>query len=187
MKFNILIFLTFLIINCSPQVEDLVSSSENKIDYLGFERLTYEISDYRMSRLVDIKKFNKLSRDKQTIILDTRSKSAFDEVHVSGAVHLNFSDFTEQKLKEIIPSKDTRVLIYCNNNLRSEMSALMDKKIELALNIPTFINLYGYGYENIYELDGYLDEHDDRIHLTYDVSKTKPKSTVKGVVMSVNK
>jgi len=22
------------------------------------------------------------------------------------------------------------------------------------LNVPTFINLYGYGYENIYELDG---------------------------------
>ena len=26
------------------------------------------------------------------------------------------------------------------------------KRISLALNIPTFINLYGYGYENIYEL-----------------------------------
>ena len=31
------------------------------------------------------------------------------------------------------------------------------KRISLALNIPTFINLYGYGYENIYEL-GVLTE-----------------------------
>ena len=24
--------------------------------------------------------------------------------------------------------------------------------MELALNIPTFVNLHGYGYENVYEL-----------------------------------
>ena len=26
------------------------------------------------------------------------------------------------------------------------------KRVELALNIQTFINLYGYGYRNVYEL-----------------------------------
>ncbi len=29
---------------------------------------------------------------------------------------------------------------------------LKRKEITLALNIPTFINLYGYGYKNVYEL-----------------------------------
>ena len=28
------------------------------------------------------------------------------------------------------------------------------KSAPLALNVPTFINLYGYGYQNIYELSG---------------------------------
>lgn len=33
----------------------------------------------------------------------------------------------------------------------------------LALNIPTFINLYGYGYRNIYELDELVNINDPRV------------------------
>ena len=33
----------------------------------------------------------------------------------------------------------------------------------LALNIPTYINLYGYGYRNIYELDELVNINDKRI------------------------
>ena len=74
--------------------------------------------------------------------------------HIEGAIHLNFSDFTDEKLADVIPSKDTRILIYCNNNFTDNIAPVMLKRVELALNVPTFINLYGYGYENIYELDG---------------------------------
>ena len=35
----------------------------------------------------------------------------------------------------------------------------------LALNIPTYINLYGYGYRNIYELNEYLYKGDKRLLL----------------------
>ena len=69
-----------------------------------------------------------------------------------GAVHLNFSDFAEEKLEKVIPSKETRILIYCNNNIDSPLEALADKSLPLALNIPTYINLFGYGYQNVYEL-----------------------------------
>lgn len=37
------------------------------------------------------------------------------------------------------------------------------KRVELALNIPTFINLYGYGYKNIYELGDMISVDDPRI------------------------
>ena len=37
------------------------------------------------------------------------------------------------------------------------------KPVMLALNIPTFINLYGYGYKNIYELDELVRVDDPRI------------------------
>jgi hypothetical protein len=33
----------------------------------------------------------------------------------------------------------------------------------LALNIPTYINLYGYGYKNVYELDELVNVNDKRI------------------------
>jgi len=133
------------------------------VDYSTFLQISDELAAYRASRLVDIETFNSYSEDANTIILDTRSKRAFDEIHVKDAVHLNFSDFTKQALAEKIPNKNTRILIYCNNNFESPRKVLMNKMRPLALNIPTFINLYGYGYENIYELKDYLNEEDERV------------------------
>ncbi len=110
-----------------------------------------------------------------TMILDTRSKAAFDRIHLAGAVHLNFSDFSTHQLAAVIPSKATRILIYCNNNfiiddgvkdeakLEVALVALATKIAPLALNIPTFINLYGYGYENLYELADALPVDDPRL------------------------
>ncbi|RYY77602.1 rhodanese-like domain-containing protein, partial [archaeon] len=74
----------------------------------------------------------------------------------------------------------SNILIYCNNNFegdqinfaskvalpasRMETQILSNRKpIMLALNIPTHINLFGYGYKNIYELDELVNVNDPRI------------------------
>lgn len=136
-----------------------------KVDYNGFSNITREVSDYRKARLVTFDKFNAMSREKGTIILDTRSASAFKGLHIKGAVHVNFSDFTASKLAKVIPDKNTRILIYCNNNFKDNVRFLEAKAMPLALNIPTFINLYGYGYKNIYELSENLSVKDTRLEL----------------------
>lgn len=136
-----------------------------KVNYDGFLELSNSLSAYRETRLIDEATFNNYRLESNTIILDTRSKKAFDEIHIKGAIHLNFSDFTEGKLKSIIQDNKTRILIYCNNNFDSKKPSLFDKSVRLALNIPTFINLYGYGYKNIYELEGYLKEEETIIPL----------------------
>jgi len=135
------------------------------VDYKGFVSLSREVDLYRKDRLIDLAKFNEMAKDEHTIILDTRSKKAYDEVHVKGAIHLNFSDFTTQKLASVIPDKQSRILIYCNNNFESNSPALATKIAPLALNIPTFINLYGYGYKNLYELESFIKDDDSRIKL----------------------
>lgn len=152
-----------------------------QIDYKSFVQLTKDLESYREERRISVDTFFKYAEEPNTIILDTRSKAAFDESHLEGAVHLNFSDFTKRKLKKVIPSKKTRILIYCNNNFtnkslpkhfaendfeaienakinirQKEIASLVMKSPPLALNIPTFINLYGYGYENIYEMESIL-------------------------------
>ena len=137
----------------------------DKINYIGFVELSDSLSIYRETRLIDESTFNEFRKEAHTIILDTRSKQAYDDIHIKGAIHLNFSDFTEDKLKSKIPDNTTRILIYCNNNFDSKKQSLFDKSIRLALNIPTFINLYGYGYKNIYELKGYLKEAETKIPL----------------------
>ncbi len=137
----------------------------SKVDYKGFRLLTEEVRDYRKSRMVTLDQFNAMSRDKDTIILDTRSASAFKGLHIKGAVHMNFSDFTASKLAKAIPKKNTRILIYCNNNFKDNKRFFEQKGMPLALNIPTFINLYGYGYKNVYELSENLSVKDKRLKL----------------------
>lgn len=131
-----------------------------------------EVKEYRKKRLISIEKFNEMSNDSNTIILDTRSEKMFDQLHIKGAVNLNFSDFNEITLAAKIPSKDTRILIYCNNNFNNDSENFPTKtfrpksggeEIPLALNIPTFINLYAYGYKNVYELNDLLSIYDRRI------------------------
>ncbi len=126
------------------------------VDYDGFMELSNQVYEYRKERLVDLETFIQMSKEANTIILDTRSESAYKQIHLAGAVHLNFSDFTEEKLARTILSKGTRILIYCNNNFQGTPYYFPSKTVKLALNIPTFINLYGYGYQNIYELNDLL-------------------------------
>lgn len=133
------------------------------VDYDGFVKLSQDVAAYRKTRLLSVKDYVAKSKQKGVIILDTRSKAAYDAIHMKGAIHLNFSDFTAEKLQKLIPDKKTTILIYCNNNVSSNEKAFLSKKVTLALNVPTFINLYGYGYKNIYELRDLVTLDDRRI------------------------
>ncbi len=175
LKITATVFLLSILIGCSeseiPEIvqNNIVDKKEalpiEKIDYAGFISLADSLKEYRESRLIDEETFLQYSQDENTVILDTRSIKAFYDVHVKGAIHLNFSDFTNGKLQGIIPDKKTRILIYCNNNFESSRASMGDKIVRLALNIPTFINLCGYGYMNVYELSGYIKEEESKIPL----------------------
>lgn len=151
------------------------------VSFEDFKALVAEVEPYRQQRLVDLDTFLKMSREKDTIVFDARSDFRFERKHLKGAKHLSFSDFTADNLRQVIPDYDTRILIYCNNNFdgdqvdfATKMAPRFDapresqilgnrKPIMLALNIPTFINLYGYGYRNIYELGELVNIDDKRI------------------------
>lgn len=140
------------------------SDSPAMVDYKGFDKLVDKAEAHRKDRLVSTEEFFKHFEDGgNVIILDTRSKEAYEARHLAGAVHLNFSDFTADKLKKVIPNKKTKILIYCNNNFINDPMWMARKALPLALNIPTFINLYGYGYKNIYELGTTNDVNDESI------------------------
>ncbi|WP_370159612.1 rhodanese-like domain-containing protein [Salipiger bermudensis] len=129
----------------------------SQIDYDGFTALTNELGAYRQSRLLQKDDFFRRAALPGALLLDTRSAAAFEAGHIEGAVNLPFSDFTEESLREVIgPNPNRPIFIYCNNNFADDAAPVVAKKAPLALNIPTFINLYGYGYENIWELDGVM-------------------------------
>lgn len=129
-----------------------------QIDFAGFRRLATEVEPYRQTRLVDWAEFDRLRGQRDVLILDARSESAFRRGHISGAVNLPFTDFTAQSLARVIgPDRDRPILIYCNNNFSNNRQPVMLKSVQLALNIQTFINLVGYGYRNVRELNDVVD------------------------------
>jgi len=198
---------------------DINKNSENAkpfVDYGAFGKLVQEVEQHRAERLISLDDFLEKSKELNTVILDTRSKAMYDLKHVKGAVHLNFSDFTQFSLDEMLAEyagKDTRILIYCNNNFTDMGNSIQLNKLTvqdmdlafvsksraptnfksrkrrraavtppsptpeatavaslpeideltLALNIPTYINLFGYGYKNVFELNELVDVKDSRI------------------------
>jgi len=156
------------------------SYPEAKVSFKDFKSLVSKAEKHRQQRLINLDEFLEMAEQDGVIILDTRSKLRFDRIHVKGATHLNFSDFTQDNLSEIIPSPDTTILIYCNNNFEGNQVdftskvfvpptvvatqfAEQEKPLMMALNIPTYINLYGYGYKNVFELNELVDVDDPRI------------------------
>ncbi|WP_164116334.1 rhodanese-like domain-containing protein [Sphingorhabdus sp. Alg239-R122] len=134
-----------------------------QVDYAAFAELASNIAGYRQSRLVGFDDFQKLAGQKGVLVLDTRSAAAFAAGHIEGAVNLPFPDFTDEKLANVIGDTGRTILIYCNNNFSNDRAPVVTKRAPLALNIPTFINLYGYGYRNIYELNDVVDMDDSRV------------------------
>lgn len=134
------------------------------IDYSGFKNLTAKVQRYRSQRLISMADFQKRALRADVLVLDARSASAFEQGHLKGAVNLPLPDFTADALAEIIGTDESReILIYCNNNFINNRNPVRTKARPLALNIQTFINLYGYGYKNVFELGETVDMDDPSV------------------------
>ncbi len=168
----------------------IISFGQKKIDYPkslasynDFKSLVNDVEKHRAERLISLDRFLEMSKEKDVVILDTRSNFRYNRKRLKGAINLDFTDFTQSALKDLIPNSNTIILIYCNNNFDGDQihfpTKLYDpnqeirtietqilsnrKPILLALNIPTYINLYGYGYKNVYELNELVKISDSRI------------------------
>ena len=133
------------------------------IDYSGFLRQAVKVSKEREKRRISEDQFLEMIEDDQTVLLDARSVKMFELLHVRRAVNLPFPDFTDATLAEMIPTKQTRVVIYCNNNFKNSPLAFATKSFTASLNIHTFNALRSYGYENVYELKPLVDASDTKI------------------------
>jgi phage shock protein E len=133
------------------------------ISYVEFRKLVLDLDSVRAARRVSEEDFIKMAAEPGTVVFDARSTDKFDRIHVKGALHLPFTDFTDVELRKVIPDKKTRILIYCNNNFDKEPVGFASKTPAVALNIQTFVNLHAYGYTNVYELGPLLDVRTTKI------------------------
>jgi phage shock protein E len=136
------------------------STGSPLIDFDGYSQLTGEVQQYRKARLISLSDFKQRGTKRDVLILDARSAEAFKAGHIKGAVNLPLPDFNDASLKKLIgKNEDREILIYCNNNFTNDLWPIPVKRVQLALNIQTFINLYGYGYKNVYELGEAVDRN----------------------------
>ena len=142
----------------APPAQQLQQAPVNPaIDMPGFLRISARAAQHREARRVSEEEFIKMSREPGTIILDARSRQRYDELHVRRAINLSFPDIAVESLKQTIPNKQTRILIYCNNNFLNAQGPFPTKLPSASLNLSTYIALYNYGYRNVYELAPLID------------------------------
>lgn len=141
------------------------SDSKPLVSFDDYKELVAKVEKHREERMVDLATFVEMSQEEDVIILDARAEDLYKRSHIKGAINLPFTKFTQQNLMRVIPNPETKILIYCNNNIQNDQIHFASKvalpvnnqPLMLALNIPTYINLYGYGYKNVYELNDVID------------------------------
>lgn len=142
----------------SSHPESASTSLDNPaIDMNAFLRVSREAASHRQTHRVSESEFLRMSREPGTVVLDARSAEKYRLLHVKGAVNLSFPDITIESLRGLVPDKDTRILIYCNNNFSGAEQAFPSKLASASLNLSTYIALYDYGYRNVYELAPLID------------------------------
>jgi hypothetical protein len=127
------------------------------ISYPAFLADARQANAIRESRRLTEHQFLQAMSEPGVVLLDARSASKFKLRHLKGAVNLSLPDFTAEELGRIIPTKNTKVLIYCNNNFLGSPASFPSKAPGASLNISTFVNLTTYGYTNVYELGPLVD------------------------------
>jgi phage shock protein E len=162
-----LLFLTLMIL-CAASIACAQSKSgiaNPAIDMQGYLRVSTEAAKHRESRRLSEEDFIRMSREPGTVILDARSREKYNELHIKGAINLSFPDITVDSLTSALPDKNTRILIYCNNNFVGAQEAFPTKIAVASLNLSTYISLYSYGYRNVYELGPLLDIKTSKLDL----------------------
>ena len=71
------------------------------------------------------------------IIIDVRTKEEYELEHISGAINIPTDQIDSGKIKNILSSYDSNIIVYCRSGARSKSAA----------NI-----LIELGYNNVYDL-----------------------------------
>jgi len=134
-----------------------------QIDYAAFQKIVRTSAGERESHRLTEDAFLSAMKEPGVVVLDARTASRYAMRHIKGAVNLPFTEFAAAPLATVIPGKDTKILIYCNNNFQGDQTAFISKAPSASLNLSTYTSLKSYGYTNIYELGPLLNVNTTKI------------------------
>ncbi|WNH08159.1 rhodanese-like domain-containing protein [Thalassobellus suaedae] len=111
------------------------------------------------------------------ILLDSREEREFKTSHLKDAIYVGFNFFNLDSVKQNLPNKDSKIIVYCALGVRSE--AIAEKLKEAGYK--NVFNLYGGIFEwknNDYEVVNSNEKVTDSIHI---FSKKWSKWLKKGI------
>jgi phage shock protein E len=79
-----------------------------------------------------------LDADSTIVLLDVREPDEYKTIHIPGSTLLPLGD-VKTKVAEIIPDKNTTIIVYCHSGRRSALAAT---------------DLVGLGYTKVYDVGG---------------------------------
>jgi len=133
------------------------------IDYDGFQKIVDTSKAVREKDRLKEDAFLAAMKEDGVVVIDARSATMYKLRHIAGAVNLPFTDFSASSIAGVVPTRDTKILIYCNNNFLNDPVSMFSKVPTASLNLSTYTSLKAYGYDNIYELGPLLDVNKTKI------------------------
>ena len=157
-----------LVVESSPVIENEQIDAKTFLEHITVSH------ERRSKRILTEEQFIEMAQDPDTVVLDARSAERYAQMHIQGAQSLSFTEFTAETLANVIPSKDTRVLIYCNNNIINSPIAFATKSPPASLNLSTYTSLHTYGYQNVYELGPIVDPKTSKLKFSGTLVSAQP-------------
>lgn len=152
-----------VVLAATPCVASAEAPDNPAINMNAYLTVATQAAAHREARRLSEADFRRMANEPGTVVLDARSREKFELLHVKGALNLSFPDITLASLAEVLPDKNARILIYCNNNFADAERPFPAKRADASLNLSTYIALYSYGYRNVYELGPLLDLASSRL------------------------
>lgn len=105
----------------------------------------YRIAGNLPEKIVTADVLARWLKEGSVVLIDVRSKESYARAHIRGAVNLPATEITEESMKRLAPLPETRIVIYCDDNL------LPTRRIALT----TLCNpaIYQLGYHNLFVLE----------------------------------
>ena len=60
--------------------------------------------------------------NENAVLIDVRTRDEYDKEHIDGAVLLTLDDINEDSVKDVIESKDSVIIVYCQSGNRSHQA-----------------------------------------------------------------
>lgn len=125
------------------------------VDPVSFEDYKNTVSkiDWK-DRVISFEQFQKDCLKPGVVILDLRTEAEYKQGHIKGA-RLMGADIKEEKLKQLVPDKNCKIIVYCTNTFFPTR--------RISLNNVCLPQMIALGYPNVFVIEEIWHKNFDQV------------------------